>query len=172
MTKCFSSSNFKSLHGLLYPSARTWHICKRLTLEWFMLAVPYIFSRADFSEARNSPVSSRAHPFSSTLMAVIFVGIPPRDARPSYLYFLIFRSSVLHLHSFCFVRFSPLTSNLSARMRVNSLSNTSKIVASRSGMLTYGSESFIECVTRNVHRITNPRLYIFSYFSDCSTEFS
>lgn len=31
MTKCFPSSNFKSLYGLLYSSARTWHICKRLT---------------------------------------------------------------------------------------------------------------------------------------------
>lgn len=30
MTKCFPGSNFKRLHGLLYSSARTWHICKRV----------------------------------------------------------------------------------------------------------------------------------------------
>lgn len=45
MTKCFPSSNFKRLHGLLYSSVRTWHICKRvgLALEWFVLVAPYIY---------------------------------------------------------------------------------------------------------------------------------
>lgn len=43
------SSNFKRLYGLLYSSAWTWHICKRLTrLECRI----YIFKDGSFTEAR------------------------------------------------------------------------------------------------------------------------